>query len=76
MRVQAFQNWLYDQNPTWQLTDAQLLAILRVEFPVAGADLFTGDVDTGCTTSEACGPTTTVTTTTGHRPPPGECLCL
>ena len=47
MRVQAFQNWLYDQNPTWQLTDAQLLAILRVEFPVAGADLFTGDVDTG-----------------------------
>ena len=47
MRVQAFQNWLYDHNPTWQLTDAQLLAVLRVEFPLANAELFTADVDTG-----------------------------
>jgi len=47
MRVQAFQNWLYDRNPTWQLTDAQLLAVLRIEFPLANAELFTGDVDAG-----------------------------
>jgi len=47
MRVQAFQNWLYDRNPTWQLTDAQLLAVLRVEFPLANGEPFTGDVDTG-----------------------------
>ena len=49
MRVQAFQDWLYDHNPTWQLTDAQLLAVLRVEFPLAAAELFTGDVDAGLT---------------------------
>jgi len=47
MRVQAFQNWLYDGNATWQLTDAQLLAVLRVEFPLASEELFTGDVDAG-----------------------------
>jgi hypothetical protein len=47
MRVQQFQNWLYDVNPEHQLTDAQLLAVLRVEFPLAGADVFTGDIDTG-----------------------------
>ena len=47
MRVQAFQSWLYDRNTTWQLTDAQLLAVIRVEFPLANAQLFTGDVDTG-----------------------------
>jgi hypothetical protein len=47
MRVQAFQNWLYDVNPQHQLTDAQLLAVLRVEFPLALAELFTGDVGTG-----------------------------
>jgi hypothetical protein len=47
MRVQQFQHWLFDVNPQHQLTDAQLLAVLRVEFPLAGAELFTGDVDTG-----------------------------
>lgn len=47
MRVQQFQNWLYDINPQHQLTDAQLLAVLRVEFPLASAELFTGDVDSG-----------------------------
>lgn len=47
MRVQQFQNWLYDVNPQHQLTDAQLLAVLRVEFPLASAELFTGDVDAG-----------------------------
>jgi hypothetical protein len=47
MRAQQFQNWLYDHNPTWQLTDAQLLAVLRIEFPLANAELFTGDVDAG-----------------------------
>ena len=33
MRVQQLQNWLLDENPKWQLTDAQLLAVMRVEFP-------------------------------------------
>jgi hypothetical protein len=47
MRVQQFQNWLYDVNPQHRLTDAQLLAVLRVEFPLASAELFTGDVGTG-----------------------------
>jgi hypothetical protein len=47
MRVQEFQNWLLDENPKWQLTDAQLLAVMRVEFPVATGQVHTGDVDTG-----------------------------
>jgi hypothetical protein len=47
MRVQQFQNWLYEMNPQHQLTDAQLLAVFRVEFPLAGAELFTGDVTAG-----------------------------
>jgi len=47
MRVQAFQNWLLDENPRWQLTDAQLLAVMRVEFPVATGLVHTGDADTG-----------------------------
>ena len=47
MRVQQFQNWLYDVNPQYQLTDAQLLAVLRVEFPFVAGELFTGDVDAG-----------------------------
>ena len=47
MRVQAFQNWLLDENPRWQLTDAQLLAVMRVEFPLATGLVHTGDVDTG-----------------------------
>jgi hypothetical protein len=47
MRVQEFQNWLLDENPKYQLTDAQLLAVMRVEFPLASGLVFTGDVDTG-----------------------------
>lgn len=47
MRVQAFQNWLLDENPKWQLTDAQLLAVMRVEFPLATGLVHMGDVDTG-----------------------------
>ena len=47
MRVQQFQNWLLDENPTWQLTDTQLLAVMRVEFPLATGLVHTGDVDTG-----------------------------
>ena len=47
MRVQVFQNWLLDENPKWQLTDAQLLAVMRVEFPLATGLVHMGDVDTG-----------------------------
>ena len=47
MRVQAFQNWLLDENPKWQLTDAQLLAIMRVEFPLATGQVHIGDVGSG-----------------------------
>lgn len=47
MRVQQFQNWLLDENPRWQLTDAQLLAVMRVEFPLATGQVHIGDVDTG-----------------------------
>lgn len=45
MRVMQFQNWLLDENPRWQLTDAQLLAVMRVEFPFATGLVHTGDVD-------------------------------
>lgn len=47
MRVQVFQNWLLDQNHRLQLTDAQLLAVLRLEFPLASSKLFTGDLRDG-----------------------------
>ena len=47
IRVQQLQNWLLDENPKWQLTDAQLLAVMRVEFPTATGLVHTGDVDTG-----------------------------
>lgn len=47
MRVMQFQNWLLDENPRWQLTDAQLLAVMRVEFPLATGLVHTGDADTG-----------------------------
>ncbi len=47
MRVQQLQNWLLDENPKWQLTDAQLLAVMRVEFPTATGLVHCGDVDTG-----------------------------
>ena len=42
MRVQAFQNWLLDNNPKWHLTDAQLLAVMRVEFPQADGQISSG----------------------------------
>lgn len=47
MRMQAFQNWMLNENAGWQLTDGQLLALLRVEFPLATGQLHTGDIDTG-----------------------------
>lgn len=47
MRVMQFQNWLLDENPRWQMTDAQLLAVMRVEFPLATGLVHTGDADTG-----------------------------
>lgn len=47
MRVQAFQNWLLDENYRLKLTDAQLLAVLRLEFPLASSQLFTGNVHEG-----------------------------
>lgn len=47
MRLQRLQTWLLDVNAQRQLTDAQLLAIVRVEFPFATGELFTGDIDAG-----------------------------
>ena len=41
------ENWLLDENPKWQLTDAQVLAVMRVEFPTATGRVHTGDVDAG-----------------------------
>jgi hypothetical protein len=46
-RVQQFQNWQLDENPRLRLTDAQLLAVMRVEFPQAVGKVFTGDLATG-----------------------------
>ena len=42
-----FQNWLLDENPNWQLTDAQLLAVMRVEFPLVAGTVHLGDADLG-----------------------------
>jgi hypothetical protein len=47
MRVMQFQNWMLDENPRWRLTDAQLLAVMRVEFPLATGLVHTGDAETG-----------------------------
>jgi hypothetical protein len=47
MRVQQFQNWLLDENAKHRLTDAQLLALMRIEFPLASGQVFVGDVETG-----------------------------
>lgn len=43
-RVQDFQNWLLANNHAWRLTDGQLLAVMRTEFPHATGKVFTGDV--------------------------------
>lgn len=45
--VTEFQNWLYDENATWRLTDLQLLAVMRTEFPLNQGELFVGDVRAG-----------------------------
>lgn len=46
-RIQVFQNWLLVENYKYQLTDAQLLAVMRAEFPQADGAVFTGDLDKG-----------------------------
>ena len=46
-RVQDFQNWLLVENYTQRLTDAQLLAIMRAEFPLAEGAVFTGSFEKG-----------------------------
>lgn len=46
-RVQDFQNWLLRENYKRKLTDAQLLAVMRAEFPQAEGAVFTGNLDTG-----------------------------
>lgn len=46
-RVQDFQNWLLAKNHRWRLTDGQLLAVMRAEFPHATGKVFTGDVSEG-----------------------------
>jgi hypothetical protein len=53
-------------NPQHQLTDAQLLAVFRAEFPLANAELFTGDVDAGRRHIRSMRLTTTAT---GHNGP-------
>jgi hypothetical protein len=47
MTVPEFQTWLLDANVERQLTDAQLLAVVRLEFPLVAGPLFTGDIETG-----------------------------
>ena len=47
MRVQEFQNWLLDHNASFRLTDAQLLAVMRVEFPHAKGQVFSGSLAQG-----------------------------
>lgn len=42
-----FQNWLYDENVKWRLTDLQLLAVMRTEFPLNDGQVFTADIATG-----------------------------
>jgi hypothetical protein len=46
-RVQDFQNWLLFENYKRKLTDAQLLAIMRAEFPHASGTVFTGTLNQG-----------------------------
>jgi hypothetical protein len=46
-RVQDFQNWLLVENYKLKLSDAQLLAIMRAEFPEATGAVFTGSLDVG-----------------------------
>jgi hypothetical protein len=45
--VQDFQNWQLDSNVQWKLTDGQLLAFMRVEFPLAEGKVFSGSLDDG-----------------------------
>lgn len=47
MRVVAFQNSLFADNVTRQLTDVQLLFVLRVEHPNASGAIVTGSIATG-----------------------------
>ena len=47
MAVQRFQNWQLDENPRLRLSDAQLLAVMRVEFPLNEGKVFTGTLDEG-----------------------------
>lgn len=46
MRVKDFQNWLLERNVEWKLTDLQLLALMRLEFPEATGQIFTADLVT------------------------------
>jgi hypothetical protein len=47
MAVQQFQNWQLDENPKLRLSEAQLLAVMRVEFPLNEGKVFTGTLDEG-----------------------------
>lgn len=44
MGVQQFQNWQLDESRRLRLTDAQLLAVMRVEFPRNEGRVFIGSV--------------------------------
>jgi hypothetical protein len=52
-RVQDFQNWLLFENYKRRLSDAQLLAIMRAEFPQASGTVFTGNLSQGLTVVRA-----------------------
>lgn len=45
--VQQFQNWQLDENPKLRLSDAQILAVMRVEFPLNEGQVFTGTISDG-----------------------------
>src|SRR5688572_21805951 len=47
MAVQQFQNWQLDENSKLRLSDAQLLAVMRVEFPLNPGKVFTGSLEEG-----------------------------
>jgi len=47
MAVQQFQKWQLDENSKLRLSDAQILAVMRVEFPLNPRKAFTGTLEEG-----------------------------
>lgn len=46
-RIVAFQNWTLVENADWQLSDVQLLAVWRMEFPAAVGRVFVAPIADG-----------------------------